>query len=166
MIKFLFLAATIFFFQPPIAYANDDVVVIQSSKLKPYHQAAQGFLNSFQKTIPLRGPKSISPGTVTFFYMSDYNNISTLTKRVKRLQPDFLLAIGSPALMWARETEKEKPVIFCMVPPSDCSLAEGQKNITAVKFTLPLLSDRPENFPIDQKNYEMGEKAGAMVKNL
>lgn len=98
-----------------------DIVVIRSSKIKPYDDALRGFKSVF-------AGKSDGP----VFYEQDTGG--DVRTDVRRMHPDLVLAIGMDALAKSRSI-KNVPLIYLMVLNPQ-PLVHGSKNITGVSMSI------------------------------
>lgn len=112
-----------------------EVLVVQSARIKPFEDALQGFKAGFDM-IPHRGPKSIRSAGITEFVLSEKGNGRTLDSRVRRLDPDLILAIGRDALYQVKDF-RDKPVVFLMAPFLETRI-KTQPHITGVDMAIPL----------------------------
>ena len=117
------LAALFFFvilFSGP-ARAGQEVVAVQSIRVKPYENAIKGF-------------KSVCESGITRLVLSEREGID-VEKYVSGIRPDLVLAIGKEALSRARGIS-DTPVVYLMVP-NPGSVLSGEKNITGVSMNIP-----------------------------
>lgn len=98
-----------------------EIMVIQSCRIKPYDDALQGFKSTCAE-------KSDEP----VFHEQDIKG--DITKDVRRLHPDLILAIGMDALLKARKI-KNIPIVYVMVL-NPHPLVHGSKNITGVSMNI------------------------------
>ena len=124
---FLFLVQT--------ADAAYEIVVVQDSRTKAYDNTLQGFLDTCASIIPLQGVKSIYPGTITFFILSDSHNDEELASEIKSIDPDLILTIGPKSLSWANRLSPT-PIIYLLARPA-CSQVVYPSNITGVDMVIP-----------------------------
>lgn len=96
-----------------------DCVLLQSSLLKPYEEARQGFELAWQILHPSSGPKSITGDNLTQILLTDQpevqprqNNLS-LSKKLK--SASLVIAIGDPALNAVRGLT-DIPVVYLLCP--------------------------------------------------
>lgn len=113
-----------------------EILAVRSSEIQPYEEALQGFKNVFAGMIPLRGPKTIHPGTVTELVLSNGFGVRELDQRVRALDPDLILAIGREALYQVMNF-RNKPIVYLMAPFLDVEI-KSRPHITGVDMTIPL----------------------------
>lgn len=99
-----------------------DCVLLQSSALKPYEEARQGFEKAWLSQHFL-GPKSISGNSVTQVLLSEQQaaNIFSLKKQLQAAR--LVVAIGDQALEFVKEM-REVPVVY-LLAPSATTLAKN-----------------------------------------
>jgi putative ABC transport system substrate-binding protein len=109
----LLIVLLLLVFAPP-AWALD-CVLLQSSPLKPYEEARQGFEKGWLGQRSATGPKSISGNTVTQILLSEQQStdISSLKKQLQSAR--LVVAIGDQALAFVRDL-REVPVIYLLAP--------------------------------------------------
>jgi putative tryptophan/tyrosine transport system substrate-binding protein len=92
-----------------------ECVLLQSSALKPYEEARQGFERAWQADHPSSGPKSIAGGNLTQILLSEQpeQEIFTLNKRLQAAR--LVVVIGDPALNAAKGLTTT-PVIYLLAP--------------------------------------------------
>jgi putative ABC transport system substrate-binding protein len=109
----LFLALLLLAVSAP-AWALD-CVLLQSSPLKPYEEARQGFEQAWLGQRPLSGPKSIGGNTVTQVLLSGQQATDTFPLKKQLQAAGLVVAIGDQALEFAREL-REVPVVYLLAP--------------------------------------------------
>ncbi len=117
---FALIFALLFTFGYP-ALAKD-IVVIQSCKIKPYDDALRGF-------------KSVCAEKSDELIFHEQGIKGDLSRDIRRLRPDLILAIGMEALVKARKI-KNIPIVYLMVL-NPHPLIQGTKNITGVSMIIP-----------------------------
>lgn len=100
-------------FVPP-AWALD-CVLLQSSALKPYEEARQGFEKGWLGQRPLSGPKSIGGYSVTQVLLSGQQAIDTFALKKQMQSARLVVAIGDQALEFAKDL-REVPVVYLLAP--------------------------------------------------
>ncbi len=108
----------------------EDIVILQSSNLKPYEQARRGFENEWGKIRPTAGPKSISQGNLSHIILADQSGNLPISQLREVRQADILVVIGGPALKSVSRIQ-DIPIIFLLVPEAE-DIVGGRKNITGV----------------------------------
>ena len=103
------------------AGAGQDVVVIQSFKVKPYEDALNGF-------------SSVCPSQIKRMVMSELKGVD-IPKKIEQANPSLVLAIGLEALSQAKRI-KDIPVVYLMVLNPQ-SILSAEKNITGVSMYIP-----------------------------
>ncbi|OQX15324.1 MAG: hypothetical protein BWK76_13320 [Desulfobulbaceae bacterium A2] len=114
------------------AGAQEDCILLQSSLLTPYEEAREGFAHAWQSLAPMRGPKSISIGTLTPVLLAEQppENLIPLKKRLKGAT--LVVVIGDPALNFVRDLLKT-PVIYLLAP----SAGTLPDNFTGIDLRIP-----------------------------
>lgn len=92
-----------------------DCVLLQSSPLKPYEEARQGFEKGWLGQRPASGPKSIGGNTVTQILLSEQQTtaVSSLKKQLQGAR--LVVAIGDQAVEFAKDL-REVPVVYLLAP--------------------------------------------------
>ncbi|MCK5436504.1 MAG: hypothetical protein KAI90_00745 [Desulfobulbaceae bacterium] len=117
------------------ADAAYEIVVVQDSRTKAYDNTLQGFLDICASIIPLQDVKSIYPGTITFFVLSDSHNEAEFAAEIKSLDPDLILTIGPKSLSWANKL-CSTPIIY-LLARSTCPQIVYGPNIRGVGMVIP-----------------------------
>jgi putative ABC transport system substrate-binding protein len=109
----------------------EECVLLQSSGLKPYAEAGQGFEKTWNAKQPLSGPKSITLGTLTRVVLSEQpeENRSTLKKLLQ--STELVVVIGDPALAFVRDL-RATPVLYLLAP----SAKELPANFTGIDMRI------------------------------
>lgn len=94
---------------------GEECVLLQSSALKPYEEARQGFEQGWQEARPLSGPKSITVGTLTQVLLSKQPPESSSTLKKQLQQAQLVVVIGDPALDFVRDLV-QTPVLYLLAP--------------------------------------------------
>ena len=92
-----------------------DCVLLQSSPLKPYEEARQGFEKAWLGQRPASGPKSIIGNSVTQVLLSEQQATNTFSIKKQMQGARLVVAIGDQALEFAREL-REVPVVYLLAP--------------------------------------------------
>lgn len=110
---------------------GQECVLLQSSPLKPYEEARQGFEEAWAAERPLSGPKSISIGIVAQVLLSEQpeETMSALKKQLENTQ--LVVVIGDPALDFVRDL-KQTPVLYLLAP----SAGELPENFTGIDLRI------------------------------
>ncbi len=109
------------FITPVPAGAGQDVVVIQSFRVKPYEEALNGF-------------SSVNQSPIKRLVISELKGVD-IKRKIRQANPALLVAIGMEALSLAK-TIKDIPVVYLMVLNPQSILA-GEKNVTGVSMYIP-----------------------------
>jgi len=117
------LATTIwlFIFCHGLSEAGQVILAIQSIRVTPYEEAVEGF-------------KSVCHSEVKRIVLSELVDGDVL-KKVNRLKPDLILAIGVGALSKLKGV-KDIPIVYLMVM-NPRSILSGEENITGVSMNIP-----------------------------
>jgi len=138
----LFLALLLLAVSAP-AWALD-CVLLQSSPLKPYEEARQGFEKAWLGQHP-SGPKSIGGNTVTQVLLSEQQATDVFSLKKHLQTARLVVAIGDQALEFAKEL-REVPVIYLLAPsakalPKNCIGIEMRiqpsRQLAAINKALP-----------------------------
>lgn len=114
---------------------GEECVLLQSSPLKPYEEARQGFERAWQAEHPSTGPKSIGGGNLTQILLSEQPEVEpgqenfTLNKRLQAAR--LVVVIGDPALN-AVKGLAATPVIYLLAP----SAAGLPRNFTGIDLRI------------------------------
>lgn len=133
----LHIAFLLLFLLFPFRIAQADpsnVVILQSSSIGPYQEAATAFIEALQKHTSLEGPKAVHAFAISRYILSNARDITETLNSIKEKQPKILLAVGSSALAFTN-TIPAFPVIYMMVPDPG-SIIGNRKNITGVGMEL------------------------------
>jgi ABC-type uncharacterized transport system substrate-binding protein len=105
MIKFYKNAGfvLVFIMMAPFIFAQKKVVIILSSEIMEYQQAASGI--SMYLTRVLDGRYSVEELNLQTIRLED----------IKRIKPVVIIAVGTKALKYSFAFLKDIPVVFCMV---------------------------------------------------
>jgi putative ABC transport system substrate-binding protein len=103
------------------ADAEQNIVAVQSLKIKPYEEALKGF----QSFCNVKTEEVLIPE----------HEEAEIVKEIRRIKPDMILAFGGEALSKVRKI-KDVPIVYLMVlnPPNSIS---KQGNITGVSMNIP-----------------------------
>jgi len=128
--RIIFLVVLLGFLQTTTAWGQK-CVLLQSSPLKPYEEARQGFEQAWMAHRPLSGPKSITIGTLTQLLLSEQpeETMSALKKQLQNAQ--LVVVIGDPALDFVRDLE-QTPVLYLLAP----SAGEMPANFTGIDLRI------------------------------
>ena len=121
MIKNIFIILLFLILCHCSAEAGQEIVVIQSLRVKPYEKAIEGF-------------KSVCNSKIKRLVVSESEGADVVEK-ISKIRPDMVLAVGMDALSRVKKI-KNIPVVYLMVlnPPS---ILSGKKNITGVTMKIP-----------------------------
>ncbi len=109
------------FIVPAPAGAGQDVVVLQSFRVKPYEQALKGF-------------SSVNPANIKRLVISEQKGVD-IQKKIRQADPALVLAVGMEALSAAKKL-KDIPVVYLMVLNPQAIL-NGEENVTGVSMYIP-----------------------------
>lgn len=90
-------------------------ILLQSSALKPYEEARQGFEQAWAAERPLAGPKSITLGTLTSILLSNQPEENTRALKNQLQNVQLVVVIGDPALDFVRDLQ-QTPVLYLLAP--------------------------------------------------
>ncbi|MDD3815051.1 MAG: ABC transporter substrate binding protein [Desulfocapsaceae bacterium] len=129
-VRILFFLALLALLPTTTAW-GEECVLLQSSALKPYEEARQGFEQAWMTQQPFSGPKSITLGTVAQVVLSEQpeETMSALKKQVENAQ--LVVVIGDPALNFVRDLQ-QTPVLFLLAP----SAGELPANFTGIDLRI------------------------------
>ena len=108
-----FMVLLLLAFAPP-AWALD-CVLLQSSPLKPYEEARQGFERAWRGQRPASGPKSISGNSVTQILLSEQQSTDVFSLKKQLQTARLVVVIGDQALDFVKNL-REVPVIYLLAP--------------------------------------------------
>ena len=108
-----------------------DCVLLQSSPLRPYEEARQGFEKSWLAQHSATGPKSISGNTVTQVLLSEQQTTGGFALKKQLQSARLVVAIGDQALEFVRDL-REVPVIYLLAP----SAASLPKNFIGIEMRI------------------------------
>lgn len=117
----LLVLVLLVFIVPAPAGAGQDVVAIQSFRVKPYEEALKGF-------------SSVSQSQIKRLVISELKSVD-IQKKIRQANPALVLAIGIEALSVAKKV-KDIPVVYLMVLNPQSILA-AEKNVTGVSMYIP-----------------------------
>ena len=130
MKKCILLMALLFLAGSAPAWALD-CVLLQSSALKPYEEARQGFEKAWLGQ-HFSGPKSISGNSVTQVLLSEQQAADIFSLKKQLHAARLVVAIGDQALDFVKEL-REVPVVY-LLAPSATGLA---KNFLGIEMRIP-----------------------------
>ena len=121
MVKFfsIFILSLTLFHET--AAGSQDVMVVQSLRVKPYDDALLGF-------------KSVFPGRIKKLLLPEADGADAV-RAARETRPDLILAIGAEALAKVRRI-KDIPIVYLMVL-NPHTLLQGEDNITGVSMSIP-----------------------------
>jgi len=110
----------VFIFFGSFAEAEQRIIALQSSKVKPYENALEGF-------------KQTADAKVRRLYLSDLKG-KNIVREVRKTKPDMVIAIGVDAL---REVKciTDIPIVYFMVMQPE-TILKGEKNISGVSINI------------------------------
>jgi len=117
--KFLILFLLLILFYSP-AEASNGVLVVRGLKVKPHEDALKGFKDTCNC--------SIKELTVS------ESNYSDILKKIRKINPDMVLAIGVDVLSWVKRI-KDIPIVYLMVLNPQ-SILSGEENITGISMNI------------------------------
>ena len=103
------------------AAAVQEIVLLQSFRVKPYEEAVKGFTSIYQ-------------GRIKRLAIAEMESVD-LQKKIRQANPSLVLAIGMEALSLAKSI-KDIPMIYLMVLNPQTILA-GEENVTGVSMYIP-----------------------------
>ena len=101
--------------------AAQDIVLLQSFRVKPYEEAVKGFTSVYQDQIKR-------------LVVSDLEGVD-IQKKIRQANPSLVLAIGIEALTLAKAI-KDIPLVYLMVLNPQAVLA-GEEKVTGVSMYIP-----------------------------
>jgi len=109
-----------------------DCVLLQSSPLKPFEEARQGFEKGWLSQRPSSGPKSISGNTVTQILLSEQQTTDAFSLKKQLEGARLVVAIGDQALEFARDL-REVVVLYLLAPSAPAVLP---KNFVGIEMRI------------------------------
>lgn len=94
---------------------GEECIVLQSSALKPYEEARQGFEKGWNAEPPRSGPKSIIRNTVTQILLSEQPQEKQISLQNQLRQAQLVVVIGDPALEFVRDLQ-DTPILTLLAP--------------------------------------------------
>jgi putative ABC transport system substrate-binding protein len=116
----VFVITMLFILCCSLAEAGQEILAVQSARVEPYEEALKGF-------------KSTSDAQIQRIILSETQG-KNISREIKRIKPDIVLAIGRDALSTAKKV-KNIPVVYLMVLNPQTMLS-GEKNITGVSMNI------------------------------
>ncbi|MFZ5774786.1 MAG: ABC transporter substrate-binding protein [Thermodesulfobacteriota bacterium] len=110
---------------------GEECVLLQSSPLKAYEEARQGFERAWQNLRPAAGPKSVSSGTLTQVLLSEQPPGNTFSLKKQLETARLVVVIGDPALEFVRGL-RSTPVLYLLAP----SAANLPGNFTGIDLRI------------------------------
>jgi len=108
---------------PSMTMAGGRIVSVQSASYSLFEEAIDGFANVC--TLPMDR-----------FMVSDDHSIP-VEKRIRRVEPELILAVGLDALS-ALEDIQDIPIVFVMLPCLECCGLPPRANVTGVNMMPPI----------------------------
>ncbi len=103
-----------------LAWAGQEVVAVQSSRIQPYEEAVEGF-------------KSVCDAGIKRIIISELQG-ADVAGEINKISPDMVLAIGMDALLKVKSI-KDIPVVYVMVL-NPWSILSEEKNIRGVGMSI------------------------------
>lgn len=94
---------------------GEECVLLQSSGLKPYEEARQGFEKGWNAEPPRSGPKTIIRDRVTQILLSEQPQEKQKFLKAQLQKAQLVVVIGDPALEFVRDL-KETPILYLLAP--------------------------------------------------
>ncbi|OQX18193.1 MAG: hypothetical protein BWK76_08340 [Desulfobulbaceae bacterium A2] len=114
------------------AGAQENCILLQSSLLKPYEEARDGFVAAWQTLGPMSGPRSITIGTMPSILLAEQPPLTLLSLKKRLEGATLVVAIGDPALDFVRDLQKTS-VIYLLAP----SAGKLPDNFTGIDLRIP-----------------------------
>lgn len=111
-----------------------DLVIVQSSDLKPYNEAAAGILSVLHPSTP-QGPKTLLGIHVETIVLEKNGTDENRVQEIREHRPNLILAIGKKALRLSLALT-EIPVIHVMVPGA-LQLVQNRSNVSGISMIVP-----------------------------
>jgi putative ABC transport system substrate-binding protein len=118
MMKRLLIISLLFIFYHGSAQAFQEIVAVQSLRVKPYEEAIEGF-------------KSVCHSRLERLVISESEG-SDVLREIKTIRPGMVLAVGRDALSLVKSI-KNIPIVYLMVLNPQ-SILSGEKNISGVSM--------------------------------
>ncbi len=106
------------------------VMIVQGSTLEAYQRATSGF-NQVFATISLPGVASIQAVQTVVLDPAADNNVQSVAQKYQDLQPNLIVAVGSPALEAVKDLVC--PIVYLMTPNPE-AIVRPRPTITGVKM--------------------------------
>lgn len=130
----LFVVILFFSGRAAPAFANE-LLIVQSSELQPYHQAAEGVLEALYPIASRRGPKAVLPFTVDRVVLDTATDDEDWPQRFMRYRPSAIVAIGKSALEQTLKLQGVA-VVHVMVPGGEQIVGRREK-VSGVSMVVP-----------------------------
>lgn len=104
-----------------LAAGEQEVVVVQSMRVKPYEEALKGF-------------NSVCSSEISRLVLTEVD-VADIERKIHRIRPDMILAIGQDALASVKGIENISIVYLMVLNPH--SILSGEENITGVSMNIP-----------------------------
>lgn len=115
-------------------YGNQ-ILIVQSSELLPYHQAAEGVVAALDPLANRQGPKALLPVTVDKVILDTTMDDEAWRQRIAQIRPSAIVAVGKRALELAVYL-RDIPVVYAMVPGAE-QIIDRRKNTSGVSMLVP-----------------------------
>lgn len=122
-------------FLAPAAWAYN-IAIVQSSAIKPYEEARQGFTQALPTFFPPTGSKHIQTiNIIDTVILSQLEEPGEELRNLNNSRPDLILAIGNKALQ-ATIKDLHAPILYLLAPDGR-KLKAGAARITGIKMDIP-----------------------------
>jgi putative ABC transport system substrate-binding protein len=116
----VFVITILFILCCGLAEAGQEIIAVQSVRVAPYEEALKGF-------------KSTCDARIQRIIISEKQE-TDIPRKIKRIKPDIVVAIGKDALATLRKI-KNIPIVYLMVLNPQ-SMLSGERNITGVSMNI------------------------------
>jgi putative tryptophan/tyrosine transport system substrate-binding protein len=115
--------------------SGNELLIVQSSGLQPYHEAAEGVFAALDPTAVRQGPKALLPFTVDKVVLDEATDDKTWQQLLSSRRPSVIVAVGKKALELAVK-QHDPPVVHVMVPGADQVIGD-RRNVSGVSMVVP-----------------------------
>lgn len=129
------LAFLLLFPGPGCQALADQILIVQSSQLQPYHEAAEGVLAALNPAAGHQGPKALLPFTVDKVLLDSMVDDEAWRQGFVKFRPSVIVAVGKKAFEQAVKLP-DVPVVHVMVPGGE-QLASGRERVSGVSMIVP-----------------------------
>lgn len=133
LLRQFFLCLLLFLWHSCASAAN--IVIVQSGAILPYKEATEGINSILQRPTPnASGPKNLGVHVETVVLNTTLDN-SSWQRKIEKLRPSAIIAVGTRALRIAAQTDKI-PLVYLITPRPDKIIGKRAQT-TGVPMVVP-----------------------------